>query len=225
MSRLVAFGCSFTYGEGLPDCLNDKKGNSSPTPSKLVWPALVGEMLSREVVNLGCSGSSNKHASISCLETDYQEDDIVIFLWTYWHRTAILRSDGGVTKIIPSNNEDFKFATRSRIELIKNYYGNIYNPYDSFVEDMAYINLAKRHLDSKGIKNWHFHIGDIPYVESIPRGFLKTHNLKIDLPEWNQVTFKNLRLPKLDTCPDGHPGPLSQQTMAGKIYKGIKKEL
>ena len=49
MDRLVAFGCSNTYGEGLPDCWVDKNGDPSrtkagfhgPKPSKLAWPRLM----------------------------------------------------------------------------------------------------------------------------------------------------------------------------------------
>lgn len=44
MSRLIAFGCSHTYGHGLPDCFIPPH-RPGTDPSKLSWPYPLGELL------------------------------------------------------------------------------------------------------------------------------------------------------------------------------------
>ena len=52
MTKLVAFGCSFTYGTALPDVTDTKCSN-------MAWPALVAEKMNIEHINLGVPGASN----------------------------------------------------------------------------------------------------------------------------------------------------------------------
>lgn len=35
--KLVVFGCSFTFGHGLPDCLDVNKKGPGTLPSKMAW--------------------------------------------------------------------------------------------------------------------------------------------------------------------------------------------
>ena len=44
MARIFAFGCSYTYGHGLSDCIVGKC-NAGPVPSKLVYVNLLAEYL------------------------------------------------------------------------------------------------------------------------------------------------------------------------------------
>lgn len=84
MPRLVAFGCSQTYGHGLPDCedpnLNDTK------PSQHAWPYLIDQ----NCVNLAEPGGSNKLAVYRALKFDWQKDDIGVFVWTYINRSTVI---------------------------------------------------------------------------------------------------------------------------------------
>jgi hypothetical protein len=45
--RIIAFGCSYTYGHGLPDCLDDDKITQGPTHSNLAYPSILAEKLFR----------------------------------------------------------------------------------------------------------------------------------------------------------------------------------
>ena len=56
---MFAFGCSHTYGHGLPDCIEGKRA-PGPNPSKLGWVSHIGEVLKKEVVNKGICGAGNK---------------------------------------------------------------------------------------------------------------------------------------------------------------------
>ena len=69
MSRLIAFGCSYTYGFELPDC---------PTifdpPSKMGFPNIVGKSLNLEVINKSDTGASQKQIAATILETEFKND-------------------------------------------------------------------------------------------------------------------------------------------------------
>ena len=58
---LVAFGCSFTYGHGLPDCIGEDGVSNGPTPSVLAWPNQLKTFCNFKTVdNQGEPGASNK---------------------------------------------------------------------------------------------------------------------------------------------------------------------
>ena len=51
MPRLIAFGCSNTYGQGLEDC-HILPNFPGPSPSKTAWPNTLGNLLNcSEVIN------------------------------------------------------------------------------------------------------------------------------------------------------------------------------
>lgn len=87
MSRLIAFGCSFTVGLGLPDIYppNTFYWKDLP-PSKYAWPNLLGERLGREVINCGVAGAGNKEILSKILTFDFLPDDIVVVLWSAFDR-------------------------------------------------------------------------------------------------------------------------------------------
>ena len=90
MNRLVAFGCSHTYGEGLKDCwVNGKAGK---LPSKYAWPQLLADRLKRRCFNKSMEGASNKFIWHKILNTEFTDKDIVVILWTYYNRTCILEN-------------------------------------------------------------------------------------------------------------------------------------
>ena len=76
MPRLVAFGCSHTYGEGLEDCWNWETRKAGPVASKFAWPQILANLLKRECVNLGRRGASNKEILHNIQMFDFEKDDI-----------------------------------------------------------------------------------------------------------------------------------------------------
>ena len=75
--RLIAHGCSFTYGEELQD------------PSTGSWPALVADQLGVELVNLGQPAYSNDAIVQDIVATKINQidySDMVIICWTTYLR-------------------------------------------------------------------------------------------------------------------------------------------
>lgn len=93
MSRLITFGCSYTYGTGLPDCKNwmfNKLHNFKP--SKMGWASLLADKLDLELVNESFPGSSNTEIMYNILKYDYHKDDTVVIMWTHYVRDMLFNS-------------------------------------------------------------------------------------------------------------------------------------
>ena len=87
MARLVAFGCSFTVGVGLPDIYPSYETDSRDIkPSKYAWPNILAEKLGREVINCGVAGAGNKEILSKILSFDFESDDLCIVLWSAFDR-------------------------------------------------------------------------------------------------------------------------------------------
>jgi hypothetical protein len=69
--RLVTFGCSFTYGQGLPDCPTGVEA-----PSQYSWPYLLSSQLDRQLVNRGIPGASNLQILNEILNFEFEETDL-----------------------------------------------------------------------------------------------------------------------------------------------------
>lgn len=104
MSRLVAFGCSHTYGYGLPDISHP---NQSGTYSQLAWPSLLSKELSRNLVNKAFPGWSNTKILHEILSFDYQADDLVIVLWATIDRDLLFMEDGSELNVGCWNEDTF----------------------------------------------------------------------------------------------------------------------
>ena len=87
MSRLIAFGCSFTRGTALDDVWDFKnKCSIFPQPSKYAWPQLLADKLDIECINLGKGGYSNKAIWHIIVNFDFKPSDIVFIHWSFLDR-------------------------------------------------------------------------------------------------------------------------------------------
>ena len=96
--RLIAFGCSQTYGHCLPDAFVEDKSawdrvGIADNPSKHAFPQLIGNYLDLETVNKSWPGCSNRNIWYNAVNFDFQPDDMVIFVWTLPNRSMIVRKD------------------------------------------------------------------------------------------------------------------------------------
>jgi len=82
-SRIITFGCSNTFGQGLSDCLHAKPGDKA---SKLAWPSVLGRLYNRPVVNCAIPGASNLEILYTIANTKITATDLVIVLWTHLER-------------------------------------------------------------------------------------------------------------------------------------------
>jgi hypothetical protein len=106
MTRLVAFGCSFTYGHGLPDCTDGTSGYG-PNPSNAAWPKLLADKLDYTVVNMGKPGAGNTEILWRLLNFKFEVDDVCVIMWSYFSRSDFFRYS--------DNGEGIKFKRNHRI--------------------------------------------------------------------------------------------------------------
>ena len=101
--RLIAFGCSQTYGHCLPDCYveNDTWDGIgiADNPSKFAFPAIVGAKLNRETVNLSYPGCSNKYIWHTAVNYNFLPNDIVIFAWTLPNRSMVVTNKDNIEHV------------------------------------------------------------------------------------------------------------------------------
>ncbi len=101
-NKIVAYGCSFTFGEeldDLPDWFNDKSDKRNYMPDKLIyhkpskksWPYVMGDILGYEVENYGWSGGSNDRIFRMIFEHIFNNDkkSTYVVQWTFPHRTEV----------------------------------------------------------------------------------------------------------------------------------------
>lgn len=138
MKRIIFFGCSLTYGHGLPDCIIPPY-DPGPKPSKFSWSYIVSKYLQGECINLSEPGSSNKKIWNNILNFNYHKDDIVFIQWTFSERSALIKKNK-VINISPWNQYD------------EEYFKNWYDPYDSRLMTKLYIQDANSALEKKKIK-------------------------------------------------------------------------
>jgi|TARA_R110002124_G_scaffold19114_1_gene76996 hypothetical protein len=189
--RIVAFGCSYTYGHGLPDCL-DNNGHPGPNDSKLAFPVLVAKKLECEYVNLGKSGNSNKEIWNDILNFKFQDDDIVIITWTYYSRFCIIKSNT-TQRINPWNERD------------KPFYMNYSNRNDMLLDFYTRLNHINTYLQTKNIKSFNYVIED-------------SEN---ESPEWNTVDILGVFQKIDEADDECHPGEHSHVVFADEIHNHI----
>lgn len=86
MSRLITFGCSFTYGHGLIDCFKD-----CTKPSNLGWAPKLATLLNRSLVNISSPGASNLEILYNILNFNFEKEDIVVIMWSLPLRDLVFK--------------------------------------------------------------------------------------------------------------------------------------
>jgi hypothetical protein len=140
MSRLIAFGCSLTFGHGLPDC-HQEPNQPGKQPSKYVWPEVIAKRLGRICINLSEPGSSNKRIWHNVINFKFKKDDIVFILWTYNERWCLLKNKNFIVNYGPWQNT---------LETLY-YYDKIYADYDAMMQTKLYVSHVNFLLKEKNI--------------------------------------------------------------------------
>ena len=135
-TRLLAFGCSHTFGTGLPD--------SDHVPSKVAFPNLVAEKLGIECINNSQPGASNKeiwHTIMTC--QNINTEDILLIHWTLPDRSCIIKTD----KII-------RFQAWNNDKLNNFYFKHMHSVSDSIIDT----NLRMQHIYDNFSNNKQYHL-------------------------------------------------------------------
>ncbi len=194
MSRLIVFGCSSTYGQGLEDCPTGEE-----PPSKLAWPYIVAEKLKLECVNTSTCGAPNKKILLQILEFPFQKDDRVIVLWSFHHRGYIFQNSkkAEIMSINKESSKDFYM---------------LHTEYDMCVDMSLYMDHAEKYLDSQSIKNSHFYFDLTMYSHVSSKKNIINVNAKY-------VSYPDLQVDRaMDKI---HIGPKSHQNVAGYILNKV----
>lgn len=209
MNKLITYGCSFTYGEGLSDCWNIKTKKAGDKPSKYAWPHLLSKKLNVSYDNRGKPGTSNKFICNSILNTKFDTNDLVVILWTFFNRTCILENQNMPLRIINSDVENYDISARQR-NFSKEWFKTFYYTYDTLFENYLKINYTNAHLNNQNVKVCNF---------------ILDRNLNFEIPIWNNVDCVPIHLDyDLPLAMDNkHPGIQAQGNIADKIYYTVNK--
>ena len=145
IDRIVALGCSNTWGMGLPDI--EDEDFVGKVPSKLAWPVLVGNKLNlkrENIINYANVACSNKfiHRKLTSL-TDLKKTDLVLILWTYHDRHCIFKNENEeLTRFLPWNDD----------KPTKNYFKSHHSKYDAELATAVFMDHSAFWLRNKKIK-------------------------------------------------------------------------
>lgn len=180
MTRLIVFGDSMSYGVGLEDCWPDTSNSS-----RHCWPELVASALGRKCINKSVPGSSNKRIWFSIDNFKFRLDDLVLILWTYPDRTAIINNLFKVTNLLPN----LVGNSQGQIEIAaRSYYENLHTYYDADIMTKLYIRDATNSLEKLNL-NFYQMIAeprdkslfdDIKYVPLYMGNYERNYNTALD---------------------------------------------
>ena len=197
---IVAFGCSFTFGDELNDLPKwyedfDDKRNFMPEkekyhkPSKKSYPYIIGELLKCDVENYGWRGGSNDRIFRKFFEHLLHNDKSTTYIiqWTYPFRTEVWYSEGNYYSGIVPTFED---------KLAKRYYKENFNEIDSrerLIRYMWSVDSVCKQFGQELIQFIPLSKDEFDYNVDTKK---KIGNTYLDYPLPKIVDFKDSKLPK-----------------------------
>lgn len=204
MSRLVVFGCSYSYGQGLPDCYIEPN-MPGPTPSEFSWVSILGKNLGLEVMNLSRPGSSNLRILDTILNAEIKKDDLVIVQWSFIERGMLFLKD-----------KKIDVGHWIKDDVVKQYY-LAHTQHD--LCQQTFLNMHHADLYLKSICDSYYHLM-ISY-ETLNDPMFQNK------PSWFNVDYYPLNfyfLKKDKGINSNHPGLINHQIAAKFIKLHITKE-
>lgn len=189
MTRLLAFGCSNTYGHCLPDCCIEGKFPGDQ-PSKLAWPSLLAEKLGLDCINLSKPGLSNFGILDSILKFNYSNDDLVIVMWSLFNRDMLFDLEGRPNHAWNLGNRysTYKFLSKNPMD----HWEQVHNPIDSRIRSWYHIHHAHSYLSLHKVKFFFMHVNnEKEFLESKPN-FCKIEFLKTLFLNYSDIQPKAL---------------------------------
>lgn len=203
MARLIAFGSSYTYGDGLPDTYpNNKK------PSKLSWPSIMADELNLQCINMSSQGAGNRKIWHDILNFKFESDDVVFILWAFPNRHTIFDSESEFKNLLPWGVDNSQEAVA--------FYRYIYTEYDSALNTKLYINHANQLVLLNNLKVYHLLLNE----ESID--LFELGGQKIDfIPLMFEESYKEIYPLSLDNL---HPGEECHKAFVKDILQWLKQQ-
>ena len=204
MPRLIAFGCSNTFGSYLD---KDDLYGTSNKPSVDAWPNQLALLMVRDVVNLGEPGASNKKIWYNIVNYHFHKDDIVFILWTFKHRWCVFHRD----KIMDVNwDHESHDMNEQEYGPLPRYYKYFHTNYDDDIDLSLRLDHCTQFLNHKGLKHYHAlsesKQGLAPWI---------TSDLPIILEDVNAHIFTT----KGKALDGQHPGKLGHKVLAKRLWR------
>lgn len=151
--RLVTFGCSRTYGMGLPDVYPDNKKQGSD----YAWPVHFKNYYNYDsLLNLARPGVDNSHIARTVLDftTSDDEDSFYIIQWATPNRISFYDEKDNKYDfygIWSLEDKDPKKATKAKF-----YYENFFSGYQSKINTIMMIYMIQLHMEKINKKYFMF---------------------------------------------------------------------
>lgn len=206
MTRLISFGCSFTYGHGLEDCFVKETNNPGEYPSKFSWPYILSKKLGIECINMGKPGASNFEILEKILNFNFLKTDIMITMWSYYSRDLVYDENKKPIRLLTGVNSE-KYI----------HWVELHSNYDLILKSWFYMHHAHQYMKNLDIK---FYFLSNSFVDE---------NFQKNKPKWahdinlfpTNFEILNRTYPRaLDNC---HPGPKAHIAAAEEIFNYILK--
>lgn len=210
MSRLIAFGCSNTFGQGLPDC-GEAPRYCGDNPSKLAWPNIAAQKLRLLPINLAQPGSSNKQITYSILNYQnwFEKSDTVVILWSFHARHTIFKKNDPVPDQFFLNQWEGQPHT---CEFWRKYFIETYDQFNVELDNIFYMDYAHRFLLDK-VKTVMHYVTDNFSIEMQAKYFSG------DI----LGNGKELMNPYPRSLDNAHPGEQAHRAMATQIVKDYNR--
>lgn len=206
MQRLVTFGCSVTYGHGLPDC-HIPHNIPGMLPSLYAWPKLIADHFKIPVSNQGVCGNSNLAILQDILKFKFLKDDIVVIMWSFVGRDLIFGK-----KSFFVNQEQIPVGIWQDTELAKSWIATHSNA-DIATRTWFYIHHATCYFKLLGVP-----------VYNVFAGYRELKKYK---PKYLNLEFYNTKtqaMTPIDRALDNlHPGIKTHEAIAKEIIDIINE--
>lgn len=204
-NRVIAFGCSNTYGYGLQDCYEGKnKKEPGLYASSYAWPSILSGLLNLNIINMSSPGASNKEIWHEIVNFEFEPTDLVFTMWTGFYRWCTLASDN-LSRI----------GTWTKGKKTKAYFRYFYDENDQNIDTNLRMSHVDYHLHRLGIKNFQLTYNQRDFV---PCDFTKDD---IVLPLFFRFYEQTYPL----AYDKNHAGELAHRVFAENLYEHIKDEL
>jgi hypothetical protein len=191
MNRIIAFGCSYTYGHGLSDCIHTDGIGPGRRPSILGFPNIVATHLASELVNLSLPGIGDKHIMHTANNFIFKPSDICLIQWSHGDRYCIIKQQATIDLGAWQNTKP-----------ARSYYKFMYDRYDTDTMRDIYINYINLKLQSIGVKTYNI----------LP---IDAHQNQLTINKKITMSDKNIYKFKVDVGLDNsHPGQQTHKLFA-----------
>ncbi len=212
--RIVAFGCSYSYGQALPDCYDPVTHGGGPVCSKFAWPQILANQLNCDCINLSRPGSSNKEISYKIFDFDFRSTDIVVIMWTFLYRWYVLTENEPI-RIRPSDN------VKTSNNAYAYYNSNFFSKHDMYVDFVYRKNYVNMYLEKLNVKNYHLTtcLDEIMSMQQL-------HWDNVQLLPIDIIYYHSNNQPALDTATGNpHPGINAHKQLAIALSSQLKNDM